>query len=91
MSPLRDLRVVRGRILNVVDIVGRFPIGGPGDPWNAGVANSDDSWIDEFIYGGFRAHGESFLRALEGRFCCCYWDSARNVLFLARDWLGEST
>lgn len=90
MSFSHDLRVARGRILNVAETLTQFPFGTAADPWNAGVALSDESWIDQFVYFGFREHGNRFLYALEGSFACRYWDSSRSVLFLARDWIGES-
>lgn len=90
MDLSHDLRVARGRILNVAEVLAQYPVGTTVDPWNMGSSISDDSWIDEFLYFGFRKYGSPFLRALEGRFACCYWDGTRNVLFLARDWIGES-
>ena len=34
-------------------------------------------------------HNKEFLRALEGRFAIVYHDPERNIIFLARDWIGE--
>lgn len=90
MNLVRDLRVSKGRIWNVKDLVRRFPLGLPHHPWNQGVDESDEKWVDDFVYRGFCAHGTPFLRAIEGRFCTVYFDAERQQLFLARDWSGEA-
>lgn len=86
---VQDLRVARGRVWNVNEVVRRFPVGGAAAPWNMGVRISDEEWLDDFIYEGFRAHGPTFLSHLKGRFASAKFDPVRRSLFLARDWIGE--
>jgi asparagine synthetase B (glutamine-hydrolysing) len=89
LSILRDLRTQRGRIWNVARVVQRFPFGPPDAPWNRGAKVSDPSWVDAFIYGGYRVHGAPFLRTLRGRFAIAVHDPQLQKIFLARDWIGE--
>jgi asparagine synthetase B (glutamine-hydrolysing) len=86
---LRDLRTERGRIWNVSRVVQRFPFGPQDAPWNRGATTSDPSWIDAFVYGGYRAYGNEFLRMLRGRFAVAVHDAQLQKIFLARDWIGE--
>ncbi len=89
VHPIQDLRVARGRIWNIDDMVRRFPVGAPTAPWNQGVKVSDEQWIDDFIYQGYRTHHLPFLVHLKGRFATAHFDAERRCLFLARDWIGE--
>jgi Asparagine synthase/Glutamine amidotransferase domain len=87
---IQDLRVARGRVWNVDEVRrGRFRFGPADAPWNQPVAVTEEAWLDEFVYQGYRAHGVGFLAYLKGRFAVAHVDSARQRLFLARDWIGE--
>jgi asparagine synthetase B (glutamine-hydrolysing) len=88
-SPIVDLRIARGRVWNIDEVVRRFPVGEATAPWNRRVKVSDEAWLDGFIYQGFRTHGPIFLTHLRGRFATAHFDPVRQRLFLARDWIGE--
>jgi asparagine synthetase B (glutamine-hydrolysing) len=84
-----DSRVKKGKIWNVKEIVAKFPFGDQDSKWNTGTEQTEEQWIDDFVYDGFCNHGKEFLKALEGRFAIVYHDIERNRIFLARDWIGE--
>jgi len=87
---LGDLRISRGRIWNVKSVLLRFPFGKVNDPWNKDATTAtEEDWIDEFVYLGYRRHGAEFLECLSGRFAIAYFDKVNRCLFLARDWIGE--
>ncbi|HEV2842607.1 MAG TPA: asparagine synthase-related protein [Chthoniobacterales bacterium] len=86
---LKDVRKRRGTIWNVREVLKDYPFGVRHAPWNKGARIIEEDWIDEFVYLGFLAHGERFLRALRGRFATAWIDSTLGQLFLARDWIGE--
>lgn len=86
---LKDLRIRHGAIWNLADLNSRFPIGDAQSPWRGLESANEPVWLDEYIYRGFRKHHLRFLRAVKGRFAVAYLDSDRDVLFLARDWIGE--
>ncbi|MCI0538896.1 MAG: asparagine synthase-related protein [Verrucomicrobiales bacterium] len=88
-SLLKDVRKRRGTIWNVRDVLKKHPFGPSHAPWNKGSNATEEEWIDDFVYQGFIAHRERFLRALRGRFAVACIDAARGELFIARDWIGE--
>lgn len=77
---LIDKRTTRGVIRNAGELSRRFAISTP----------RGDADLDRFVYEGYRAGGAGFLDAVSGRFGTAYLDEARGVLFLARDWIGET-
>jgi asparagine synthetase B (glutamine-hydrolysing) len=84
-----DSRIKKGRIWNVKDVISKFHFGDKDSPWNKGVEETTEFWIDDFVYEGFCSHGKEFLKALEGRFAIVYDDPVQQRIFLARDWIGE--
>lgn len=84
-----DSRIKKGRIWNVKDVIAKFHFGDNDSPWNKGVEETTEFWIDDFVYEGFCSHGKEFLKALEGRFAIVYDDPVQQRIFLARDWIGE--
>ena len=88
-SIVKDLRVQRGCIWNIREILLRFKVGQRGAPWYQNPPVPDNEWIDEFVYRGYLQHGRDFLAYIKGRFAIAYMDRERQCLFLARDWIGE--
>ena len=50
----------------------------------------EPEWLDEYLYRGFKKYKHEFLKAVNGRFAAAYFDTERDELFLARDWIGET-
>lgn len=88
-SLVHDLRIARGQIWNIEEVSRRFPLKIADAPWNQKGKPAQSEWIDKYIYEGYRKYGNSFLAHLKGRFATVYFDDSRNILFLARDWIGE--
>ena len=86
---LSDHRHNCGHIWNVKEVVEKWQIGHPGDPWNSADTMQQEQWIDRFVYTGFSLYGTDFMNSLDGRFGVAYFDAEREVVFLARDWMGE--
>jgi asparagine synthetase B (glutamine-hydrolysing) len=84
-----DKRGVKGIIRNVRDVVAQFAMGDDESPWNKQVNVTDEEWIDEFVYEGYTKYGRGFIAALDGRFATVHLDPVKNLLFIARDWIGE--
>lgn len=91
-NPIADLRQRKGVIWNLRAMLEKFPTGGPEKPWNRpSVVFSNENWLDEFVWHGYRQYGTAFLAALEGRFAVAYFDAESKRIFLARDFMGEMT
>lgn len=87
---LKDLRIRRGVIWNLADLNNSFKIGESDSPWRGLESAVEPVWLDEYLYEGYRKYKDRFLRAVNGRFAAAYLDTQRDVLFLARDWIGET-
>lgn len=84
-----DQRTRKGRIWNLKETLARFPFGDPGSPWNQQAEETNDAWIDQFVYEGFCAHKIDFLQNLQGRFAIVFHDTINHRVFVLRDWIGE--
>jgi asparagine synthetase B (glutamine-hydrolysing) len=76
---LQDKRRTQGILWNLPDLCRQFQLQPPG---TAG--------LDAFLHAGFCHAGGAFLNAVEGRFACAHYDTQKKILFLARDWIGET-
>lgn len=54
-----------------------------------GLSASSNISLDKQLYDGYAEHGALFLRCIDGGFATVFKDEARNVIFAARDWIGE--
>lgn len=77
---LIDRRRVPGTIWNLEQLKARFPLLTTDEPFD----------LDAFIYRGFAKHGIKFLEEVDGRFAVAFHDKEKRLLFLARDWIGET-
>ncbi len=83
-----DLRKRKGLIYNVKDVISSKPL----NVKFTGLKDkrySEDNWIDDFLFEGFKAHGVSFLEKINGRFGCVKYDKQEKKLYIFRDALGE--
>lgn len=79
MKFLVDRRTRVGCLWNIQELVSQHRLGPGARRWN----------LDRLIYEGFCQAGPTFLDRVEGRFAVAYLDRERELLFLARDWIGE--
>lgn len=57
--------------------------------FNNGLVDRIISYEDKFIYRKYLQHGDYFLQQINGEFSYVYCDKTLDVIFAARDWIGE--
>ncbi len=83
LSVFNDCRTCLNRLWNAKELLAAFPLPG----WTSSDIAGEK--VDEFLYRGFLAHGDPFLRQARGAYAVAYQDEDTQCLFLLRDWAGE--